>query len=312
MSRIRGKDTGIELALRKALSEKGVRYRLYSSKVFGHPDICIQKLKIAIFCDSEFWHGYRFEENKAKIHSNLSYWIPKIERNIARDKEVNETLKGQGYLVLRYWGKEIEKELDRVVGSILEAIQEREELFAWQNRIQIKTTLAYIEKGDSYLLLYRDKKENDLNEGKWIGVGGKIEPGESNVHAFKREIKEETGLEVKGYSYLGKIDFLNDLYPPERMFLYKVTSFEGNLTCCDEGELAWAKKSEMGCLPMWEGDKAFLPLLEEKHPKPFSLILEYRGGSLKRAHGPFYPPERKKKATKKKKKKGLEQKKRHA
>ncbi len=312
MSRIRGKDTGIELILRKALSGSGVHYRLYSSKVFGHPDICIEKLKIAIFCDSEFWHGYHFEENKTKIHSNQTYWIPKIERNIARDKEVNETLKKQGYLVLRYWGKEIEKELERVLAEILEKIKEREALFAWQKSIKMKTTLAYIENEGRYLLLHRVKKKNDLNEGKWIGVGGKIEEGESMVRAFKREIKEETGLDVKAYSYLGKIDFLNDVYAPERMYLFKVTSFSGELIDCDEGELAWVKKEEMPSLPMWEGDKAFLPLLEEKESRPFSLILEYRGGELYATHGPYYPKEAKKKGAKKKKRKRLDENKKRA
>ncbi len=312
MSRIRGKDTGIELILRHALSEAGVRYRLYSSKVFGHPDICIEKLKIAIFCDSEFWHGYHFEENKSKIHSNLSYWIPKIERNIARDHEVNATLKRQGYLVLRYWGKEIENDLERVLAEILTKIKEREALLAWQSQIKIKTTLAYIENEGKYLLLHRTKKKNDLNEGKWIGVGGKIEEGESMVHAFEREIKEETGLDVLNYSYLGKIDFLNDLYPPERMFLFKVTSFSGELSECDEGELAWVEKEKMMNLPLWEGDKAFLPLLEESHPHPFSLILEYHGGALYATHGPFYPKEGKRKKARKKKKKSLDEIKKHA
>ena len=302
MSRIRGKDTGIELALRKGLSEAGVSYRLYSSSVFGHPDICIKKLKIAIFCDSEFWHGYHFEENKSKIHSNLSYWIPKIERNIARDKEVNEELKRQGYLVLRYWGKEIEDELERVIAEILGKIKEREEFFAWQRSIKMRTTLAYIEQGDSYLLLHRIKKKDDLNEGKWIGVGGKIEKGESIVRAFKREIKEETGLEVESYRYLGKIDFLNDFYPAERMYLFKVTSFAGELIDCDEGELAWVKKEKMWELPMWEGDKAFLPMLEKDDAHPFSMILEYHGGRLDKVHGPYFEAKKRKKGKKRRKK----------
>ena len=126
MSAIRGKNTGIEKALRKALTEKGVRYRLYSSKVFGHPDLCLPRLKIAIFCDSEFWHGYHFEENEAKIKTNRDYWIPKIKANIARDKIVNATLTGEGYTVLRYWGHEIETSLDAVVSSILETIKKKE------------------------------------------------------------------------------------------------------------------------------------------------------------------------------------------
>ena len=128
MSAIRGKNTGIEKALRKALTEKGVRYRLYSSKVFGHPDLCLPRLKIAIFCDSEFWHGYHFEENEAKIKTNRDYWIPKIKANIARDKVVNATLAGEGYTVLRYWGHEIETNLDAVVSSILETIKKKEEV----------------------------------------------------------------------------------------------------------------------------------------------------------------------------------------
>ena len=302
MSRIRGKDTGLELALRRALSENGVHYRLYSNKVFGHPDLCLEKLKIAIFCDSEFWHGYHFEENEAKIHSNRSYWIPKIKRNIARDEEVNRVLKEQGYLGRRYWGKEIEKGLPRVVEEILGRIREREEILSWKKSIRLFTTLAYIEQGDSYLLLHRVKKKNDLNEGKWIGVGGKLEPGETAPAAMKREIKEEPGLDVGKYSYVGKIDFLNEDYPPERMYLYKVTSFSGTQIECNEGDLAWVKKEEMGKLPMWEGDKAFLPLLDKPHPSPFELTLVYKGGCLKEVLGPYYKKRPTKKGGKKKNK----------
>lgn len=122
MSRIRGKDTGIEIKLRKALYQKGYRYRCNSKYVYGHPDISFKGYKVAIFCDSEFWHGFNFEENKGKIHSNTSYWIPKIERNIARDKEVNGHLEKEGYIVLRFWGQEIEKHLDECVAKIEEAL----------------------------------------------------------------------------------------------------------------------------------------------------------------------------------------------
>ena len=301
MSAIRGKNTGIEKALRKALTEKGVRYRLYSSKVFGHPDLCLPRLKIAIFCDSEFWHGYHFEENEAKIKTNRDYWIPKIKANIARDKIVNATLTGEGYTVLRYWGHEIETNLDAVVSSILETIKKKEEVLRKKEAIASRTTLCYIERGDEYLFLHRVKKEKDVNAGKYIGVGGHIEPGESPTACMKREILEETGLRVKKYAYLGKIDFLNDLYPPERMYLYKVTAFEGELSPCDEGDLVWVKKNVMMNLNLWEGDRIFLPLLESENGKPFQLDLHYSGDVLVTSVGPYF--ERSRKPAKKKKRK---------
>ena len=300
MSHIRSKNTGLELSLRKALSQRGVSYRLYSSKVYGHPDICIKKLRIAIFCDSEFWHGYHFEDNQEKIRSNRDYWIPKIKRNIARDQEVNVKLKEEGYLVLRYWGKEIEKELDRVVDEILFHIGIRERILSLSENISVFTTLAYIEKEGSYLMLHRVKKKNDVNEGKWIGVGGKLEAGESMVQALKREIEEETGLLVSDYSYYGKIDFLNDAYPPERMYLFKVSGFSGALKECDEGDLAWVKKEDVLKLPLWDGDKTFLPLLDKENTSPFRLALLYEKNELRYVFGPYRERrEQKKKKTKK-------------
>lgn len=125
MSRIRGKDTSIELLLRKALYKKGVRYRANSGRVYGHPDISIQKYKVAVFCDSEFWHGYHFEENEGKIHSNRDYWIPKIKRNMARDAEVNTRLQEEGYAVLRFWGKEILEDPEGCAEKVLMILKER-------------------------------------------------------------------------------------------------------------------------------------------------------------------------------------------
>ncbi len=125
MSRIRGKDTSIELRLRKELYRRGYRYRANSKYIFGHPDISFKGYKVAIFCDSEFWHGKNFEENKKKLHSNLDYWIPKIERNIARDNEVNEHLKSEGYTVIRFWGDEINKNLDGCVKTIEEELAKK-------------------------------------------------------------------------------------------------------------------------------------------------------------------------------------------
>lgn len=125
MSRIRGKDTGIEMLLRKELFARGVRYRANSSKVYGHPDISWKKYKVAVFCDSEFWHGFHFEDNEGKIHSNRDYWIPKIKRNMERDKEVNARLKEEGYLILRFWGKEIEADPEGCALKVIQALRSR-------------------------------------------------------------------------------------------------------------------------------------------------------------------------------------------
>lgn len=102
MSAIRNKDTSIELVLRKELWSRNIRYRKNYSGIPGKPDIAITKYKIAIFCDSEFWHGMDWETNKYKIKSNENYWIPKIERNIRRDKEITLRLQELGWTVLRF------------------------------------------------------------------------------------------------------------------------------------------------------------------------------------------------------------------
>ena len=124
MSSIRGKETGIEVRLRKALYAKGLRYRKNSKYIFGHPDVSMKGLKIAIFCDSEFWHGKNFAENEAKLTTNREYWVKKITRNIERDQEVNARLRGEGYTVLRFWGEEIEKHLDDCVDQIVAAVEQ--------------------------------------------------------------------------------------------------------------------------------------------------------------------------------------------
>ena len=124
MSAIRGKETGIEVRLRKALYAKGLRYRKNSKYIFGRPDVSMKGLKIAIFCDSEFWHGKNFAENEAKLTTNREYWVKKIKRNIERDQEVNARLRGEGYTVLRFWGEEIEKHLDDCVDKIVAAVEQ--------------------------------------------------------------------------------------------------------------------------------------------------------------------------------------------
>ena len=127
MQAIKSKDTTIELALRKALWGKGIRYRKNCKTLIGKPDIAITKYKIAVFCDSEYWHGYDWENRNQKIKSNREYWIPKIERNMTRDKEVNAALEQEGWTVIRFWERQIRKELDRCVDEILTAIKEKQE-----------------------------------------------------------------------------------------------------------------------------------------------------------------------------------------
>lgn len=109
MVAVKNKDSKIEQILRKILWDNGYRYRKNCSKVFGKPDIVFMSKKVAVFCDSEFWHGYSWKENKDKIHSNKVFWIKKIERNMERDEEVNKKLENEGWTVLRFWGKEITK-----------------------------------------------------------------------------------------------------------------------------------------------------------------------------------------------------------
>ena len=113
MQAIKNKDSKIELVLRQALWKRGLRYRKNSQSVFGHPDIVFVSKKIAVFCDSEFWHGYDWKRQKKRFKSNRKFWITKIERNIARDKEVNDFLKSNGWVVIRFWGEEILKNPER-------------------------------------------------------------------------------------------------------------------------------------------------------------------------------------------------------
>lgn len=126
MQAIRSKDTSIELRLRKALWDRGIRYRKNYKKLIGKPDIAITKYRIAVFCDSDFWHGYDWDNRNQRIKSNREYWIPKIERNMARDKEVNEALTKDGWTVLRFWEWQIKKQLDNCVGEILAAVSAKQ------------------------------------------------------------------------------------------------------------------------------------------------------------------------------------------
>ena len=144
------------------------------------------------------------------------------------------------------------------------------------------TTLCHIEKNGCYLMLHRVKKENDLNRDKWVGIGGKFEDKESPEEANLRETLEETGLTLKNAEYRGIVTFVSDKWETEYMHIFYADKFEGTVKECDEGELCWVNKKDIFSLPIWEGDKIFLRLLDEKTPF-FSLKLEYMGERLANA-----------------------------
>ncbi len=118
MQAVKNKDSKIEIALRSALWSKGYRYRKNYTKLEGKPDIVIPKYKLAIFCDSEFWHGYNWDTRKHDIKSNKDFWIKKIEGNIKRDEYVNKILQDQGWKVIRLWGKDIQKNMNECLLKI--------------------------------------------------------------------------------------------------------------------------------------------------------------------------------------------------
>lgn len=140
------------------------------------------------------------------------------------------------------------------------------------------TTLCYIEKDGCYLMLHRVKKENDVNRDKWIGVGGHFEPNESPEECLLREVKEETGLTLTAWQFRGLVTFQNEELV-EYMCLFTADGFEGELISCEEGILEWVPKSELEHLKLWEGDRIFLRLLEERNGF-FSLKLCYEGDHL--------------------------------
>ena len=180
------------------------------------------------------------------------------------------------------------------------------------------TTLCYIEKGGKYLMLHRVKKHHDINAGKWIGVGGHVENGETPEECLLREVREETGLGLTAYRLRGLVTFLSDVCEPELMCVFTADAFDGELIERDEGELAWVEKSQTAVpisssdavdkrqaaasdtklvecsegtlhwvdkskvlgLPTWEGDRVFLERLLSGDERFFSIKLRYEGDRL--------------------------------
>lgn len=146
----------------------------------------------------------------------------------------------------------------------------------------IRTTLCYLEQDGKYLMLLRVKKKHDPNEGKWIGVGGKLEPGESPEDCLVREVREETGLELDEWQYRGEVFFSAQGWEEEIMYLYTATKFHGKMIeDCPEGVLKWVPFEEIPKLRLWEGDRIFLAdLLAGK--SDLKLALYYEGDDLVR------------------------------
>ena len=142
------------------------------------------------------------------------------------------------------------------------------------------TTLCYIENGGKYLMLHRTKKIGDENADKWVGIGGKLEEGESPFDCVRRELLEEVSVTAVGLRYRGLVTFVSDVYGTEYMHLFTAQGYEGEINYeCDEGEPEWVEKSRVSSLPIWEGDKIFFELLDSED-RFFSLKLCYEGDRL--------------------------------
>ena len=141
------------------------------------------------------------------------------------------------------------------------------------------TTLCYLEQDGQYLMMHRIKKKEDINQGKWIGVGGHFEFQESPEDCICREVLEETGLKLFDYRYRGLVTFVYNDHDAEYMSLFTATKWSGSLTGCDEGVLKWIPKDEVLNLNLWAGDRIFLHLLANRDSF-FSLKLVYQDDAL--------------------------------
>ena len=143
----------------------------------------------------------------------------------------------------------------------------------------VVSTLCYLEKDNKYLMLLRNKKEKDVNEGKWIGVGGKCEKGESPEECVIRETFEETGIKLESLKMRGVMTFASEGWEDEYIFVYTSDKFSGHITECNEGELAWIDKNKIMDLNLWDGDRIFLDIMLTSD-KLFSIKLSYKGDEI--------------------------------
>jgi DNA mismatch endonuclease, patch repair protein len=128
MSKIRSQDTQIEVSLRRALFAAGLRFRKNYRGAIGKPDVALVRLKVAVFCDSSFWHGRDLIALEKRLRTNKGFWLAKIQRNVARDRAVDDALKSAGWLVLRFWEEDLIARLDRCVATVLRRVSKRQQL----------------------------------------------------------------------------------------------------------------------------------------------------------------------------------------
>lgn len=143
----------------------------------------------------------------------------------------------------------------------------------------VLSTVCYIEKEGKYLMLHRTKKKNDINEGKWLGIGGKFAAEESPEDCIIREAKEETGLALNSVKLRGILTFINTICETEYIYVFTSNDFTGNLIECNEGELKWVDKDKVTSLNLWEGDKIFIEKIKEESPF-FTIKYVYDGDTL--------------------------------
>ncbi|MDD6259385.1 MAG: 8-oxo-dGTP diphosphatase [Erysipelotrichaceae bacterium] len=137
------------------------------------------------------------------------------------------------------------------------------------------STCIYLIQNHQVLMLYRNKKQNDVNVGKYIGIGGKRKNGESMLECAKREMYEETGLTADKLDYRGVVYFRYPHLEEERIYIYTSSLYHGEMHDCDEGTLRWVNESDVLSLPLWEGDKVFLKKMMKKETEPFHITLTY-------------------------------------
>ncbi len=236
MGNVKLKKGKAETVLAKALWQTGLRYRLNYKKLPGSPDIAIQKYQIAVFVDGEFWHGQDWENRKQKLKRNREYWIEKIEENIARDKRVDGELVSLGWQPVRFWEKEVKKDLQGCVNRISDIIHRNDE----ELQRKIIEVVAAVIKVDNRIFATQ-RGYGEYKDG-WEFPGGKMEEGEAPEQALIREIKEELETDISVDQYISTIEYD---YPKFhlKMYCFLCSIVSGDLVLIEHEAARWLTKN---------------------------------------------------------------------